>query len=240
MTGDPDRIAGQLDELLARQTAEPHGPLGPLGSPGSPEPHGPPGSLASLVEAVLRGLAEGRLVVPAVRHPLGFLYAPLRRTPAAVLRLHLWPARPHWRTLTTSPYHMHAWDLVSYVHRGTVRNTTVEVVPCAQDEPDGFRLFEVRGEGGQDRLAPTDRTVRISRRTEELLPAGSVYRLGAGILHTTALTGPGGAATLARVTPVPGTRERVLGPHGLGRHTTTRAPSPPDEVADTARSLLAP
>ncbi|MDT9691435.1 hypothetical protein Q5762_24440 [Streptomyces sp. P9(2023)] len=189
-----------------------------------------------LVAGLLRDLADQRLDAPAVRHPLGFLYAPLHRLPDSVLRIHLWPARPHWYTLTTSPYHMHAWDLVSYVHTGTVRNTTLVVSPCREDE--GYRVFDVHGEANVDRLVPSRDTVRISGRGDETLAAGSVYRLPVGTFHTTELTGPGGAVTVAQVTRVPGARERVLGPRELGPHRTTRTVCPPGELAAAARAFL--
>ncbi len=74
---------------------------------------------AELTDRVLTEIAAGgQARFRALRHPLGFLYVQLDRRADSVLRLHLWPDVSRWEVLTTSPYHMHAWDLTSYVHRG--------------------------------------------------------------------------------------------------------------------------
>ncbi|GLX47440.1 hypothetical protein Shyhy01_03900 [Streptomyces hygroscopicus subsp. hygroscopicus] len=189
---------------------------------------------------ILRDIARGRLTPRGLRHPLGFLYVPLDRRPDSVLRLHLWPRRPWWSTLTTSPYHMHAWRLVSYVHRGAVRNTTVEVRAAADGDAE-YRVFDIDGEGERDLLVPSEETVAVSSRATSTVRAGGLYGLDVGTFHCTSLLEGTAAVTLALVDRVPGARERALGPCGLGRHSTLRATAPADELRRFAReSLLEP
>ena len=199
---------------------------------GAPDP-----DLPRLGAELLRHIAAGRSDLAPIRHPLGFLYAPLDRRPDSVLRLHVWPNRPAWRTITTTGYHRHAWDLVSFVQAGRIANVVLDVEPSAGDRQ--YRVFEVLGDGDVDLLAPTDELVRPAAQSTQLVAAGELYRVAAGDYHASRVEDAGWAVTIALVNRVPGATERALGAVSLGRHSVTRQASTPAELAAAARHVMA-
>jgi hypothetical protein len=199
--------------------------------------HGAPSDDVGVqVDRLLRRIADGQLTLQAIRHPLGFLCAQLDRRADSVLRLHLWPSRPQWKTLTTSPYHMHAWNLVSYVHTGRITNTMVEVQPD-EDSPE-YRVFQITGDANTDQLRPTEVLVRSSVVSTQTIPPGGLYRIDAGYYHASKADSAGWAVTVALVERVVGATERVLGPVSLGRHRTLRPVSPSGELLAAAQHVV--
>jgi hypothetical protein len=184
---------------------------------------------------LLGDIADGRLSFPAVRHPLGFIYAPLLRTGSTALRLHIWLAgasRPH---LTTSPIHDHTWQLVSYVMCGRLENCMVEIHDS--DTPT-HQVFEIRGTAGADSLRPTERLVEFRVAEVQPVQAGDRYTIEPGRFHFTEVPEDCTAATMvlaARKASVP---ERSLGPLRLPEHRMTREECPPAELAAAATTVV--
>lgn len=190
-----------------------------------------------LTDQLLTSLATERLTPTCLRHPLNFLYVPLDRRPDSALRLHLWPGREKWRSLTTSRYHMHAWRLTSYVHCGRIVNTMIE----AHTSPDAptHRVFDITSDSTTDILTPTDELVSPVVVSTETIRRGGVYGIEAGRYHASEAGHDGWSVTVALVTRVPGARERVLGPMSLTSHRTRREPGRPAELTNAARQILA-
>ncbi|GAA2887983.1 hypothetical protein [Streptomyces mexicanus] len=191
---------------------------------------------AELTDRVLTEIAAGQARFRALRHPLGFLYVQLDRRADSVLRLHLWPDVSRWEVLTTSPYHMHAWDLTSYVHRGRITNTIVGVRSCP-DSPE-YRVFEISGESTVDCLSPTEELVKASVMSRETIDAGGFYRMSAGVYHASQAQSEGWSVTVALVQRVPGAGERALGPLALKAHRTRREVSSPEELMSAAQQIV--
>ncbi|TRV73109.1 hypothetical protein FKN01_28205 [Streptomyces sp. 130] len=196
-----------------------------------------PDAAGELTDRALREMAGGWTSHPVLRHPLGFLYVQLDRRPDSVLRLHLWPEVSAWEILTTSPYHMHAWDLISYVHQGDMTNTVVGAAPCL-DDPE-YRVFDILGEGAVDVLTPTEELVRTHRESRETIRAGMFYRIDAGKYHASRTAASGWAVSTALVTRVPGGEERALGPLSLKAHRTRRQVCLPEELRTAAQEVVA-
>ncbi|MER5614628.1 MULTISPECIES: hypothetical protein [unclassified Streptomyces] len=198
---------------------------------------GIPDEAERLTRWILKEIVGGRIRFPSLRHPLGFLYVQLDRRRDSVLRLHLWPDAPRWEVLTTSPYHMHAWDLISYVHRGQITNTIVGVRSCP-DRPE-YRVFDIVGESTVDVLTPTEDLVKSYVVSRETIQSGGFYRMNAGAYHASRAESPGWTLTVALVKRIPGAGERALGPLTLNTHRTQRQISPPEELKSVAQEVLA-
>src|SRR5690349_16404619 len=110
------------------------------------------------VTSLLRKIAHRVYLPAAFFHPLGFVYVPLMRGAGWSMRLHLWNNQGPRTPLTTSPYHMHTWDLTSYVYTGRLANELVEVT--ADRERPEYRVFDILGDGRQSTLQPTEQLVR--------------------------------------------------------------------------------
>jgi hypothetical protein len=193
-------------------------------------------ALSAATGRLLDGIAGGRLPVPGLRHPLGFLYLPLHRASDLTLRLHIWDPDLPPATLTTSPYHSHAWNLTSYVYCGQLENVLMRVRQVA--EPPGYRVFEITGDGGIDALRPTGTLAAAEVATVQRVVAGEVYRIPAGVYHATGVDGRR-TATVAVVRRRDALPERALGPIALGAHRVRREPVPADVVMRAAAAARA-
>ena len=189
------------------------------------------------VSALLRSIARGAYRPAAFFHPLGFVYVPLLRRPEWSLRLHLWSSDGPRTPLTTSPYHMHTWDLISYVHAGRLANELVEV--AADRQRPEYRVFDIFGDGSQSTLQPTDQLVRARVSGTEEVGAGEIYGMPAERYHTTLDVGREPLITVALMTYVPGTRERTLGPLTGAAHVVPRHPCSGGELISAVDSALA-
>jgi hypothetical protein len=193
--------------------------------------------LASLTTALLEDVASDRFPVEAIHHPLGFIYVPLLTDPSAMLRLHLWLDGGTPEDITTSPYHMHTWNLSSYVHQGSLEN---QMIRTDENGPLGpFRVFEIVGDRRSGELRATDDEVRARIDSVEKVSAGEIYHIPASEYHTTVNTSEGDLVTVAYVERVPGAKERNLGAVGTVTHVVERQPCAPGEVAAAARAVLA-
>lgn len=192
--------------------------------------------LASLTAGFLDDLGEGRRVIDSIHHPLGFIYVPMLSDDRGMLRLHLWLNGGTPDDITTSPYHMHTWNLSSYVLCGSLENQMIEVDDVGPLGP--YRIFEIIGDRKRGELRATDGEVYARIESVEKVKAGSIYHIDAGRYHTTINTSAGDLVTVAYVERVSGTRERNLGPVGTETHVVVREPCPPEQVADAARTVL--
>lgn len=194
--------------------------------------------LADLVAGYLTDLAEQRRDIAAIHHPLGFIYVPMMRDDRGLLRLHLWMDGGTPDGITTSPYHMHTWNLASYVMCGSLQNQLLSTDP--HSGPLGpYQVFEIVGNRQRGELQATDEEVYATIDSVEDVKAGEIYHIPAGRYHTTVNTSEGDLVTVAYVQRVPGTMERNLGPVDVGTHVVVREDCPSEEVAKVARSVLA-
>jgi hypothetical protein len=186
--------------------------------------------------SLLRKIVQGEYRPAAFFHPLGFVYVPLLRRPGWSMRLHLWSSDGPRTPLTTSPYHMHTWDLISYVHTGRLANELVEVTAeCQRPE---YRVFDIFGDGSQSTLQPTDQLVKARVCGTEEVGAGELYGMPAERYHTTVNVGSEPLITVALMTYVPGTKERTLGPLTGAAHVVPREPCTPSELINAVDCAL--
>ncbi|HKT04173.1 MAG TPA: hypothetical protein VJT31_32010 [Rugosimonospora sp.] len=200
-----------------------------IGHGGSAEP------LRSWVRGVLADIAAGASDISAVRHPLGFLCLPVRRSGAEGVCVHLWGGHLAPAELTTSDTHAHSWDLHSYVLFGRVHNELVEV----SDAPGTatHRVYEVHSLGEVDEIRVTGRTVTRATSTVGVYRAGDAYTLPAGRFHRSVVPAGEQTATVALGRTRPGQHDLSLGPLGGRTHRVSRRRCDPAETARAARAV---
>ena len=180
---------------------------------------------------LLGDIAGGQLTFAAVRHPLGFIYAPLLRAGSTALRLHIWLSGATRPQLTTSPIHDHTWQLTSYVVCGRLENCLVEIHDSTTPT---HRVFEISGVGGADSLRPTERLVEFRVAATQAVRAGDRYTIEAGRFHFTEVPEDCTAATIVLASRKASVPERSLGPLRVPEHEMTREVCPPTELAAAA------
>ncbi|WP_405484807.1 hypothetical protein [Nocardia sp. NBC_00511] len=196
------------------------------------------GSVREETARILDEIIEDPATVTALLHPLGFVCFPLERDGESGVCIHAWEP-DLWRllplpTLTTSQIHSHSWELVSCVLYGTVCNKVLDVVDV--DNGPEFRVAEIHnGEAGIDMIHPIDRWVRSSVAATEWHAAGEIYRLDAGVFHTTSVEGA--AATLAFGRGVRGAVDLSLTGLDAAVHSIARTRCDPETTARLARSV---
>lgn len=200
-----------------------------IGQGGSAEP------LRSWVRDVLAAVAGGTGGIAAVRHPLGFVCLPVRRSGDEGVCVHLWSGRPAPVRTTTSDTHAHSWDLHSYVLFGRVHNELVEVTDAPADPT--HRVYEVHSRGEVDEVRATPRTVRKATRGVDVYRAGDAYTLRAGHFHRSVVPAGEQTATVALGRTRPGTHDLSLGPLSGYTHRVTRQRCDPAETARAARAV---
>lgn len=190
--------------------------------------------------AALHDIMSGERQISAIRHPLGFLCFPVRRSGQDGICLHLWSDRVSATVSTTSEIHSHSWNLVSHVLSGRIRNE-LPLITDTRDAPT-HRIFEVISRAGVDEILPTSRTVRHGPGPASEHTVGDTYRLPAGIFHRTLVPADAPALTFVQGNGLRGTRDLSLGPLGAASHRVTRIRCTPAEtvrLAGMATDLLA-
>lgn len=195
------------------------------------------GELIDFAVSVLHAVVGGRLVMNAVRHPLGFYCLPLLREGGHGVCVHVFDhdAIASWEQPTTSRLHAHSWKLTSFVLHGEIGNVRLQV----HDRPDRptHRIFEVHsGPSGTDEIRPTSRLVRCAFGPTETVGAGGIYTVPAGEFHATVPSNRSTSATLVLGRSVPGLTDLSLGPVHGSAHRTERQKC---HVTPTARIALA-
>ncbi|NUT24203.1 MAG: hypothetical protein HOV77_34040 [Hamadaea sp.] len=193
-------------------------------------------SIRSLVMQMAEGWLDSEQMPAAVQHPLGFLYMPLWKADGTALRLHLWSELGQRPAPLTSPYHRHAWSLVSHVLAGSVTNELPSVV-CQHAGAD-FRLYDICGDGGVDVITPTNITVKRNDARRDTYAQGQTYTTDAGEFHATTSPDGGFAATLCLVRAVAGCTEVTLGPLEETVIEQRREPASSEAVSRGLRTLL--
>ncbi|MEN3309245.1 MAG: hypothetical protein V7603_5447 [Micromonosporaceae bacterium] len=201
-----------------------------VGHGGSAEP------LRSWVRDVLTQLAttDGPDIA-AVRHPLGFICLPVRRSGDEGVCVHLWSSWLPMAESTTSATHAHSWDLQSFVLFGQVHNELIEVT----DEPaePTHRVYEVHSLGDVDEIRATGRTVRHATRAVDVHRAGDAYTLRAGRFHRSVVPPGEETATVALGRTRSGEHDLSLGPVGGRTHRVARQRCGPAETVRAARAV---
>jgi hypothetical protein len=195
----------------------------------------------------LRGIADGRRPLHAVRHPLGFTCLPVERAGLDGVCVHLWNPLIDQAALTTSPVHAHCWELTSYALFGRLENRVMEVGDARDGAvswaslADGrglYRVLDVRSRKEMDELVPTVRFVHCWPGQRQAVRAGDVYSVPAGVFHATDVSAGTGAATVALGRLVPGAPDCLLGPPEANRHEVRRRLCDADQTSVIARAAL--
>jgi hypothetical protein len=187
-------------------------------------------TLPGWARSVLGEVADGRLPIDALRHPLGFLCLPVERSGRLGVCLHLWSPELTVASTTTSQVHCHSWDLISFVLYGRITNVLAEVTTGAT-----HRVFEVLSHGDRDELRATGRTVGYAPGRHEVYGQGEVYTLPAGKFHSTRIPGSGEAATIALGNETASDSDFSLGSLTLPSHDLLRQRYGIEETALAAR-----
>lgn len=182
----------------------------------------------------LAEIADGKVVMPVVRHPLGFLCYAVERSGELGVCFHIWDKAARDFRPTTSEIHSHSWDLVSHVLSGSVRNTLIDARPATSSPT--HRLFEVRSRGNVDELRATERYVRCSTAGVEIYGSDSTYTLPAGTFHTSAVDNLAVTVVLGR--GVPGAADLTAAPVDMSSHQVRRLACSTSEAAEAAGAAL--
>jgi hypothetical protein len=202
--------------------------------------------------AALREVADEARPVRAVTHPLGFTCLPVERAGLDGVCVHLWSPLAGRATLTTSAIHSHCWELTSYALFGQMENRVMVVADAAAREgagpPEGrgaamdergpYRVLAVRSEGGADEIVPTGRLVRCIPGQRQVITAGDVYSVPAGVFHVTEVSPDAEAATVALGRLVPGVPDLCLGSPDSAPHRVLRRRCAAGQTASVARLIV--
>jgi hypothetical protein len=153
-----------------------------------------PRVVPALCRSALAEIADGRIELHAVRHPLGFLCLPVHRDGDYGVCVHAWSPAVEIPEATTSPVHSHSWDLVSFVLYGRMGNTLLHVIDDPADPT--HRVFEIHSRGDVDEIRATRRRVRCLTTRHRVAATGGTYRLPAGRFHTSTVASGTEAATV--------------------------------------------
>jgi len=160
-------------------------------------------AIQGAVRPALRAVRSGEREPEMIRHPLGFMCLPLHRSDRLGLCIHVWRDDVDVARPTTSGYHLHTWNLFSYVLYGGVKNEVGRVwePPRPRDAP--FRLFEIhsrepseRGKPPVDHIVPTPALVAYTATGAEKVYMGDGYVVNARQYHRTQVMNKAFTATL--------------------------------------------
>jgi hypothetical protein len=196
----------------------------------------------------MREVADGGSPVLAVRHPLGFTCLPIERAGRDGVCVHVWGGPADRATPTTSEIHAHCWELSSYALFGTLENRVILVTDAPgpreaagrerSGEPGLYRVLGVRSAGDTDELVLTPRLVRCVSGYRQVITAGDVYSLPAGVFHATDVPAGTEAATVVLGRQVPEAGDWSLGPPGSIPHLVRRWRYDAGQTAAIARGVL--
>lgn len=183
-----------------------------------------------LTRAVLDAVLAGDRRPVAVAHPLDFVCIPVLRSAGFGVCGHVWPGG-----IAAATVHSHSWHLESQVVAGAVTNEIFAVT----EHPDGpHQLLVVDSSGPFDRLTPTGLTVEIRQAHQEQIPAGSSYRLRAGVFHRSTPLPDDLTLTPLSATTVAGARDQVVGTAHTGQVRPARRHELPAPAALDLVALL--
>jgi len=143
------------------------------------------------------------------RHPLGFYSSILSEHSGQSIRLHLWSDNATW-ALPQFEIHDHAFDLVSIVLYGRVRDSRYDVHLTRTETRHQF--YDVQYDEGVTTLKPTLQYVSCTPGIKQDISSGSTYRVPAGVFHSSCATDHTCAATLVHTRQVGAISPRVIGP----------------------------
>jgi hypothetical protein len=192
-------------------------------------------TVPALCLPMLTEIADGKIPLRAVRHPLGFLCLPVQRKGRLGVCVHVWTTAVPQATSTTTAVHSHSWDLASFVLYGVVGNAFMHVVDDA--DAGTHRVFQVYSLGDADEMRATRRLVRCVEQDRQLVGVGSAYYLRAGNFHQSVLGADPEAATvvLGRVSSAP---DLSLGRPDIPTHRVARQRCGAQETAHAAQIVV--
>jgi hypothetical protein len=202
--------------------------------------------------AALREVADGARPVRAVIHPLGFTCLPVERAGLDGVCVHLWSPLVDRATPTTSAIHSHCWELTSCALFGQMENRIIMVADAAaregaappdrrgaaMDDRGPYQVLSVRSAGETDEIVPTGRLVRCLPGQRQVITAGDVYRVPAGVFHATEVGHDAEAATVALGHLVPGVPDMSLGLPDSAAHRVCRRRCDARQTASVARLIV--
>lgn len=153
-----------------------------------------------------------RIVGAPRLHPNGFIQLDLDR--AGLERVHIWPSSPLQAQATRHPIHEHAFDMTSYVFRGTITNVTFDFDPSPATGPYDLHTAQ-RIEGEDTVLVPTGERGYLIRTLSYDVPAGCEYDMRAYIFHDSIATGLTATYMVKTKVHTQGVRPRVAVPYGV-------------------------
>ena len=210
------------------------------------------GAVREWAITALREVADGTRPVRAVTHPLGFTCLPVERAGLDGVCVHLWSPLVDRAAPTTSAIHSHCWELTSVALFGQMENRIMVVSDAATregagpprghggawDERGPYRVLGVRSEGEADEIVPTGRLVRCAVGQRQVITAGDVYSVPAGVFHMTEVGHDAEAATVALGRLVPGVPDLCLGLPGSAPHRVRRRRCDAGQTASAARLIV--
>lgn len=153
------------------------------------------GSVTRWACCLLDELHSGHRELRAMQHPLGFVCVQVYRAPEWGLCLHIWEQTRTPHAFAALSVHSHTWDLVSHIVCGQLENGELDVTD-ADRRKASHRVMEITSIGDWDFVRSTDRLVRSRPVAVSELEIGEVYRLPAGIFHTSRPLAAGVTATV--------------------------------------------
>jgi len=170
------------------------------------------------------------------RHPLGFLACKWDLGEGQHLRVHLWDANFAWAQDPDYEVHDHVFSFRSLVLRGEVMNVTFEIGQA----PGSYALYAVGYEGPASSLLKIQDGVSLHQTSVSVERAGSCYKLGAGILHSSALVADRAVTVLATSShELSCAVARVVGMGGGGHLVFDRSAMPRHQYAGALTSFAA-
>lgn len=197
------------------------------------------GDLSGWASEILRDIRDGRRILPAIKHPLGFTCIQLYRNIKWGLCIHIWQPGMVENDLTTGLIHCHSWDLCSQVICGKLQNIEVRVIDerCTPTN----QILEITSACGTDLVRATRKLVCWASRKSAQIAAGGNYTLPAGAFHVSRPSAVGLTATILLAEYGDSPSELVLGELDGGDRVVERQVCEPGDlqlVADAALNDL--
>ena len=155
-----------------------------------------------------------------VWHPLGFIMCKLSDEGTRKIRLHIWPGNKRKIQNPAWLIHDHLFDLKSWVLVGKIQNQEFEPL---YSEPSK-RIYFASYKGEKSVLERSDKTVSLVERKVEIIRAGQIYGISAGVFHKSSTVNDCTAITVCETIDKLNRKPMVIGENdGKEMYTYTRS-----------------
>ncbi len=168
----------------------------------------------------------------AQRHPLGFFACRWILSEGRSLRLHLWSKEFKWTQEPGWEIHDHVFSFSSLLLLGSLRNRvyTIDEAPSASC---AYSMYEVLYGGSESSMKLIREGVELSVSADTTESTGSLYSMGAGVLHSSDLVSEHALTVLATLAGNSGPLvPRVISAHRQKFLAFDRSPPLGSQVAD--------